>query len=76
MTTTARVAGLPVARTPAAALRPPISTAIGMGLGADRAFRTMQVGSIQRATDVTPQEQAHFDSLDCAGLRAMAARGC
>lgn len=89
MTTTARVAGLaacaglccgllgcvglPMARTPAAALLTPMSTAIGMGVGADMAFRTMQVGSIERAADITPEEQAHFESLDCAGLRAMAA---
>ena len=65
--------GLPMARTPAAALLTPMSTAIGMGLGADMAFRTMQVGSIERAADITPEEQAHFESLDCAGLRAMAA---
>lgn len=89
MTTTARAAGLaactglccgllgcvglPMARTPAAALLAPMSTAIGMGVGADMAFRTMQVGSIERAADITPEEQAHFESLDCAGLRAMSA---
>ena len=48
-----------VARTPAATLLTPLSTAIGMGLGADMALRTLQVGTIERAADITPEEQAH-----------------
>lgn len=60
------------ARTPAATLLTPLSTAIGMGLGADMALRTVQVGTSERAADITPEEQAHFESLDCAGLREMA----
>ena len=61
-----------VARTPAATLLTPLSTAIGMGLGADMALRTLQVGTIERAADITPEEQAHFEALDCAGLHEMA----
>lgn len=65
--------GLPVsaAGNPLYAVMTPMATAIGMGLGADMALRTTQVGTIERAADITPQEKAHFESLDCAGLREM-----
>ena len=61
-----------VARTPAATLLTPLSSAIGMGLGADMALRTLQVGTIESAADITPEEQAHFEALDCTGLHEMA----
>lgn len=67
--------GLPIsaAGNPLVAVMTPMATAIGMGLGADMALRATQVGTLERAADITPQEQAHFESLDCSGLRAMAA---
>jgi len=65
--------GVPIARTPAAAVLTPMSTAIGMGMGVEMGMRLAQTGSIERAADITPEEQSHFASLDCAGLRAMAA---
>lgn len=66
--------GLPIsaAGNPLYAVMTPMATAIGMGLGADMALRTAQVGSIERAADITPQEQAHFETLDCTGLRELA----
>ncbi|BEP93490.1 hypothetical protein GmRootA79_18740 [Acidovorax sp. A79] len=65
--------GLPIAHTPATAMLTPLSTAIGMGMGLQMGMALSQTASIERAADITPDEQAHFESLDCAGLRAMAA---
>ena len=65
--------GLPIAHTPATAVLTPLSTSIGMGMGLQMGMALSQTASIERAADITPEEQTHFESLDCTGLRATAA---
>jgi len=66
--------GLPTsaAGNPLYAAMTPMATAVGMGRGLEMGMRLSHTASIERAADITPQEQAHFESLDCPGLRAMA----